>query len=146
MKLGSNINKFKDLASAGCQWNHQNCQNNFFKACVCYFYQIFIFSPNDSLFRSWDNRIFLFPSFPLFLPVGHSFRRWSKINLIVYDAIICLNKNSKTHFVWYLENEKRYDTETCPSMEYQIKNIFMEKSCRKYATKASPRPLYNFGK
>ena len=31
-------------------------------------------------------------------------------------------------------------------MEYQIKNIFIEKSCRKYAAKASPRPLYNFGK
>ena len=34
----------------------------------------------------------------------------------------------------------------CPEMEYQIKNIFMEKSCRKYATNASPRALYNFGK
>ena len=31
-------------------------------------------------------------------------------------------------------------------MEYQIKNIFMEKSCRKYAAKASPGPQYNFGK
>ena len=31
-------------------------------------------------------------------------------------------------------------------MDYQIKNNFMEKSCRKYAAKASPRPLYNFGK
>ena len=29
-------------------------------------------------------------------------------------------------------------------MEYQIKNIFIEKSCKKYAAKASPRPLYNF--
>ena len=31
-------------------------------------------------------------------------------------------------------------------MEYQIKNIFMEKSCRKCAAKDSPRPLDNFGK
>ena len=31
-------------------------------------------------------------------------------------------------------------------MEYQIKNIFIEKSYRKYAAKASPRTLYNFGK
>ena len=30
-------------------------------------------------------------------------------------------------------------------MEYQIKNIFIGKSCRKCAPKASPRPLYNFG-
>ena len=34
----------------------------------------------------------------------------------------------------------------CPQMEYQIKNVFIEKSCRKCAAKASPRPLYNFGK
>ena len=34
----------------------------------------------------------------------------------------------------------------CLWMGHQIKNIFMEKSCRKYAEKASPRPLYNFGK
>ena len=31
-------------------------------------------------------------------------------------------------------------------MEYQIKNIFIEKSFRKYAAEASPRALYNFGK
>ena len=31
-------------------------------------------------------------------------------------------------------------------MEYQIKNVFMEKSCSKYAPKASPRAPYNLGK
>ena len=31
-------------------------------------------------------------------------------------------------------------------MEYQLKNIFIEKLFKKYAAKASPRPLYNFGK
>ena len=31
-------------------------------------------------------------------------------------------------------------------MEYEIMNIFIEKSCRKYAEKASPRPIYKFGK
>ena len=31
-------------------------------------------------------------------------------------------------------------------MEYKIKNIFIEKSCQKRAAKATPRPLYNFGK
>ena len=34
----------------------------------------------------------------------------------------------------------------CPYMEYHIKNIFIEKSCRKCVAKASPRPLYNFDK
>ena len=100
---------------------------NTLKACVRYFYQIFIFSPNDnpsktmknafyfikkSSFCSRDNQIFLFPSFPFFIPVGHCFRGRSKINLKVYDAINCLNKNSITYFVCYLEKEKRYDTKT----------------------------------
>ena len=31
-------------------------------------------------------------------------------------------------------------------IEYQIRTIFMEKVYRKYAPKASPRPLSNFGK
>ena len=28
-----------------------------------------------------------------FLPVGHCFTEWSKINLKVYDVLNCLNKN-----------------------------------------------------
>ena len=43
---------------------------------------------------------------------GYHVRRWLKINLNVYNFIICLNKNLVTHFVWYLEKEKRYDIET----------------------------------
>ena len=31
-----------------------------------------------------------------------------------------------------------------PLIQYQIRNIFMEKSCRKWAPNASPRPLCNF--
>ena len=131
------------------------------KACVCYFYQIFIFHQmialqklwkmlfisSKSSFRSEDNQIFLFPSFSLFLPLGHCFRGWSKINLRVYDAINCLNKKSITHFVCYLEKEKRWHENVVHWWSiYQIKNIFMEKSCWKYAAKTSPRPLYNFGK
>ena len=65
-----------------------------------------------SFFRSQDIQIFVFPSSPLFFPVSHCFRGWSKINLKVYDIINCLNKNLITHFVWCLEKEKRYDIET----------------------------------
>ena len=32
------------------------------------------------------------------------------------------------------------------TLEYQINNNFIEKSCWKCAAKATPRPLYNFGK
>ena len=64
------------------------------------------------LFRSRDIQIFVFSSSPLFLPVSHCFRGWSKKNLKVYEVINCLNKNLITYFVWYLEKEKRYDIET----------------------------------
>ena len=46
----------------------------------------------------------------------------------------------------YLEKEKGMTLKLCPQIEYQIKDIFIEKSCRDYAAKASPRPLYKFGK
>ena len=65
----------------------------------------------QSTFHSRDIQFFVFLSFPLLLPVGHYFRGWSKINPKVYDVINCLNKNSVTNFVWYLEKEKRYDIE-----------------------------------
>ena len=65
----------------------------------------------QSTFHSRDIQFFVFLSFPLLLPVGHYFRGWSKMNPKVYDVINCLNKNSVTNFVWYLEKEKRYDIE-----------------------------------
>ena len=70
-------------------------QMNKVKASVRYFYQTFIFLPNDNpsktekcfllywknSFRSQDIGIFVFPSSPLFLSVGHCFRGWLKIIL-----------------------------------------------------------------
>ena len=43
------------------------------KACVRYFHQIFIFSSNYDPSKTQDIQIFVFLSFPLFLPVSHSF-------------------------------------------------------------------------
>ena len=39
-------------------------------------------------------------------------RGWSKVNFKVHDVINCLSKSSRTHSVWYLEKEERYDIET----------------------------------
>ena len=47
--------------------------------------------------------------FPSFFPFGRSFRVWPKINL---EVVMCLSRNTITHFVWYLEKEKSYDIET----------------------------------
>ena len=92
------------------------------EACVGYFifhqmialnnYQKSFLFHLKSSFCSRAIQIFVFPSSPLFFPAGHCFRRWLKINLKVYNVINCLNKNSMTYFVWYLQKERRYDIET----------------------------------
>ena len=132
-----------------------------FKACVRYFLSNFYFSLNDSPsktmknvfifnqkspFRSQDILIFVLPSSPLFLPVSHCFRSWSKINFKVYDIINCLNKNLITHFLWYFGKEKRYAIETLSIDRVFSKKYFLEKSCRKGAPKASLRSPFKFGK
>ena len=67
------------------------------------------------------------------------------MNNKVYDVIKGLNKNLITHFVLYLEKEKRYDIETL-SIDRRNKEHFYGKICRKCATKASPRFLFDFFK
>ena len=99
-----------------------------------------------SSFCSQNIQIFVFSGSPQFFPVSH-WLRWFKINLEVYDVTIYLKKNLITHLVSYLDKEKRYDIETL-SIDRVLcnSNIFMEKSCRNCAPKASPRSLLNFGK
>ena len=70
-----------------------------------------LFISFKKLFLFLRYSIFVFLSFPPFLPVGHSFRGWWKISLEVYDVIYCLNKDLITHFVKYRQ-DKRYDIET----------------------------------
>ena len=86
--------------------------------------------------RSFHSRDFVFPCSPLFLPVSHWFRGWSKINLKVYDVIICLTKNLITHFVWYLEKERRYDIETLFIDRVLNKKHFYGKIMPKTCTKS----------
>ena len=122
-----------------------------FKACVCYFLSNFYFSPNDSpsktmknvllfhlksSFRSWVIQIFVFLSSPLFLPVSHFFRDWSKINLKVYDITNCPNKTFITHFLWYHEKEKRYNIETFCIDRVLNKEQFYGKIIQKMCTKS----------
>ena len=114
-----------ELNQNGCfgDCNPVLCSLKWLKACVHYFLSNFYFLTKwcpfknyekcflfhlKISFRSRDIQFFVFLSFPLFLPV----EGWSKMNLKVHDVIDCLNKNSITHFVWYLGKEKRYDNET----------------------------------
>ena len=125
------------------------------------FIYLLIFSPNDSpsktikkcflfhlksSFCSQDIQFFVFLSFPIFLLVGHCFRAWLKINLNVHDIINSLNKSSIIHFVWYLDKEKRYDIETLSIYGASDKECFYKKIRQKMCSKATPKPLYNFGK
>ena len=88
--------------------------------------------------RSQDIQIFVMPSSTLFLPIGHCFRGWSKINLKVYDIINCLNKNKNliTHFTWYLEKEMMYDMETLSMDRVLHKEHFHGKMMKKISTKS----------
>ena len=90
----------------------------------------------ESSFRSRDIQIFVFPPSPLFLPVSHCLRAWSKINLKVYDVINCLNKNLIIHLVWYLEKENRYDIETLSIDRVLNKEHFDGKIMHKMCTKS----------
>ena len=124
-------------------------RNTKLKACVCYFLSIFYFSLNyspsqtekcflfhlKSPFRSQDILIFVFLPSPLFVPVSHCFRGWSKINSEVYDITNCLNKNL-THFVWYFGKEKRYDIETWSIDRVFNKKYFYGKIMQKMCTKS----------
>ena len=113
------------------------------------FYQIFIFHQMIALqklwkcflfhlkssFRSRDIQVFIFPSSPLFLPVSHCFRGWSKINVKVYDVINCL-KNLITDFVLYFEKEKRYGVETLSIDRILNQEHFYGKIMLKMCTKS----------
>ena len=119
------------------------------------FYQIFVFQQMIVLQKLWkmfflsskklfsfsDIQIFLFLPSPLFLPVGHCFSDWSKINLKVYDVINFLNKNVITHFVWYLEKEKRYEIETLFIDRVLNKEHFHGKNMLKMCSKLVPDPF-----
>ena len=74
------------------------------------FNQIFIYSPNDSPSKTMKN---------------------------VFYVINCLNKNSITHFVWYLEKEKRYDIETLSIDRVSYKEHYYGKIMREMCTNSS---------
>ena len=103
------------------------------------------FISSKKLFSFWRYSKICISDFPSSFPLGHCFRGWSKINLKVYDVINCLNKNLITRFIWYIDKE-RCDIETLSSDRVLISSICMKKPYRKYAPKANPRPLFNFGK
>ena len=114
------------------------------------FYQIFIYHQMIALQELWkmffisSRKLFSFSKYPNFCisvfrsfsPVSHCFRGWSKINLKVYDVINCLNKMLITHFVWYLEKEKRYDIETLSIDRVLNKEHFYGKVMQKMCIKS----------
>ena len=120
------------------------------KAFVRYFYQSFFVHQMIALQKLWkmlfisSKKLFSFSRYsnycifvlPSFSPCPPLLRGWSKINLKVYDNINCLNKNSITHFVWYLEKEKRYDIETLSIDGVSNKEHFYGKIMQKICTKS----------
>ena len=120
------------------------------KACVRYFFikflffikwkpfknygKCFLFHLNSS-FCSRDIQVLVFSSSPLFLPVSHCLRGWSKKNLKVCDVINFLNKNLIKHFVWYLEEEIGCDIESLTIGRLLKKEHFYRKILQKMCIK-----------
>ena len=100
----------------------------------------YVFVSSKSSFGSLDIQIFVFWHSPLFFPVSHCFRGRSKKNLKVCIIVNCLNNNLMTHFVWYLEKEITCDIETL-SIDRETRNIFLNKSCKKWNQKLAPDPI-----
>ena len=121
------------------------------KACVHYFLNKFLLFPKgysfknyerwylfhlNSSFPFWEIQIFVFPSSCLFVSVSHYLRAWFKVNLQSYDVIDCLNKNLIKQFIWYPENENRYDSETLSVDRVLNKKHFYWKCKDKMCTKS----------
>ena len=117
--------KYITVCSEGRKWDQMTALQKL----------MFLFHLKSS-FHSRDIQFLIFLLSPLFLPVSHCFRGWSKINLIVYDIINILNKMLITHFIWYLEKEKRYDTETLSVDTELNKEQFYGKIMQKMCTKS----------
>ena len=128
----------------------ETVDTSFLKACVRYFfikflffikwypfknYEKFVLFHQKSSFRTQDIQIFLFPSPPLFFPVIHCLRGWSKKNLKIY-VINYLNKNLITRFDWYLEKEIRCDIETLSIDRKLNKEHFYRKIMQKMCFKS----------
>ena len=86
--------------------------------------------------------LFYYPPSPLFLPVGHCFRGWLKLNHQVYNVISYLSKNLITHFVWYLEKEKRYGIGTLSIDRVLNKEHFYAKIMQRMCTKSLSQTLF----
>ena len=123
------------------------------------FYQIFIFDQMIALQKLWkmfflfhlkssfffpDIQIFVLPFSPLFLPVSHCFRGWSKLNRKVYDVIMCLNKNLITRFALCLEKKKWYDIEALSIDRVLNKKHFNGQIIQKMCTKSYFQTLLKF--
>ena len=119
--------------------------------CLLFFIKFFIFHQMIALQKLWkmffisSKKLFSFSRYsnfcifrfsPIISPASHCFRDWSKKNIKVYDVINCLNKNLITHFIWYLEKEKRCDIETFPTDRELNKEHLYGKIMQKMSTKS----------
>ena len=86
---------------------------------------------SEKLFSFSRYSNFFISVFPSFFPAGHCFIGWLKMNLTIHDVINCLNKELDHIFCSLLR--------LCQFIGYYIRKKYMEKSCRKCASKASPR-------
>lgn len=83
-----------------------------------------------------------------FFPVGRcwDYRRWLKINLQVYEVIMCQKRDLKKNCLISWEVTKVWQWNLIPLIQYYIQKIFMDKICRKCGPETSSISLFNLGK
>ena len=68
------------------------------------------------------------------------------MNFEIYDVTAWLTNNCNTHIAQYSRSKDKQTMKFGQLIEYNIKNIFVEKSYTKYAGETIPRPLSKISK
>ena len=74
--------------------------------------------------------------------VGKRLEKKAKVNFKIYDVANCTTNNYSPHIVQYLRKHRKPEMKFRQLIEYNMRNIFIEKSSIKCCQQASPRLFY----
>ena len=78
----------------------------------------------------------------LFSHVAKRLHQKDKVNFEIYDVIAWLSNNCKTYIAQYLRRKGNQTMKFARLIEYNMTNIFLEKSYTKCGGESSPRPFF----
>ena len=78
----------------------------------------------------------------LFSHVAKRLHQKDKVNFEIYDVTAWLSNNCKTYIAQYLRRKGNQTMKFARLIEYNMTNIFLEKSYTKCSGESSPRPFF----